>query len=73
MGGAQPLAITMNEGVALIAEVEDGELINALKQNTWISELTILMKRSIVRLKQKRKESHYQLAYCVTRSTCSKN
>jgi urocanate hydratase len=23
MGGAQPLAITMNEGVALIAEVEE--------------------------------------------------
>src|SRR5439155_7248122 len=26
MGGAQPLAITMNEGVALIAEVEDSRI-----------------------------------------------
>ena len=33
MGGAQPLAITMNEGVALIAEVENGELKKELKQN----------------------------------------
>jgi urocanate hydratase len=29
MGGAQPLAITMNEGICLAAEVKNGELKNA--------------------------------------------
>ena len=45
MGGAQPLAITMNDGVALIAEVEHGGLIKELEQNTLIKNLKILMKR----------------------------
>jgi urocanate hydratase len=41
MGGAQPLAITMNEGVALIAEVEYWRIQKDLKQNTWISVFKI--------------------------------
>ena len=33
MGGAQPLAITMNEGVALMPKWKNGASKNALKQN----------------------------------------
>jgi len=39
MGGAQPLAITMNEGVALIADVDEG-LIRRRAEDGWLDRWT---------------------------------
>ena len=43
MGGAQPLAITMNEGVALIAEVEEWRLDKRLETKYLDENLLTLM------------------------------
>ncbi|MGC8581809.1 MAG: urocanate hydratase [Thermoplasmata archaeon] len=42
MGGAQPLAITMNEGVAIVVEVDKSKIERRLKQgylDTWTNDL----------------------------------
>lgn len=42
MGGAQPLAITMNEGVALIAEVEEWRIDKRLQTNYLDEKITVI-------------------------------
>jgi urocanate hydratase len=43
MGGAQPLAITMNEGVALIAEVEEERIDKRIHTKYWMRNIQILI------------------------------
>src|SRR5438876_11624056 len=46
MGGAQPLAITMNEGVALIAEVEDWRIRKRL-ETRYLDRMETDMEKAI--------------------------
>jgi urocanate hydratase len=55
MGGAQPLAITMNEGVALIAEVEEWR-INKRLETKYLDEKIIGIDEAIDRALQYKKE-----------------
>lgn len=55
MGGAQPLAITMNEGVALVAEVEDWR-INKRLETRYLDEKYVDLDAAIDKAIQYKKE-----------------
>ena len=64
MGGAQPLAITMNEGVALIAEVEKWRIEKRIETKYLMKyDLKILMKQLIVHWKQNKMAKQFPLVY----------
>ena len=55
MGGAQPLAITMNEGVAIVVEVDKSKIDRRLKQgylDTWTDKLEDALKMKEEALKE---------------------
>ena len=62
MGGAQPLAITMNEGVALIAEVEEWRIDKRLETKYLDIKIAILMKPLIGPFRRKKKRKPCQSA-----------
>lgn len=55
MGGAQPLAITMNQGVCLAAEVEEWRIRKRL-ETRYIDEITLDIQEAIDRALQYKKE-----------------
>lgn len=55
MGGAQPLAITMNEGVALVAEVEEWRIDKRL-ETRYLDEKSVDIDEAIDRALQYKKE-----------------
>ncbi|MBI4277505.1 MAG: urocanate hydratase [Armatimonadetes bacterium] len=55
MGGAQPLAVTMNEGVALIVEVDPARIQRRLAGG-WVDEVTDSLDEALRRVEQYRKQ-----------------
>lgn len=56
MGGAQPLAVTMNEGVALVVEIDKNAITRRLKHGyleTWTDDLT-----DAINMAHQAKENH---------------
>ena len=73
MGGAQPLAITMNEGVALIAEVEWWRIEKRIETKYLDLPCRILMKPLIRHCRQKKIERRSRSAFIAMRWICSKD
>ena len=64
MGGAQPLAITMNGGVALVAEVEEWRIDKRIETKYLDEKITDIDEAIDAALEAKKKEKRYQ-HWCV--------
>jgi urocanate hydratase len=57
MGGAQPLAVTMNDGVALVVEVDPARIARR-QQNGWVDETTADLDDALRRVEHYRRGGH---------------
>lgn len=62
MGGAQPLAVTMNEGVAIIVEVDEARIQRRLQTNYVDTMVTDLDEALNIAFDCKKKEKPYSIA-----------
>lgn len=62
MGGAQPLAVTMNEGVAIVVEVDKQRINRRLETNYVDTMVTDLDEALNLALEAKKKEKPYSIA-----------
>jgi urocanate hydratase len=65
MGGAQPLAITMNEGTCLAAEMEEWRVDKRIQTRYLDEKFSDLIKQLTVHLKQNKKGKLFQLPILV--------
>ena len=67
MGGAQPLAITMNEGVALIAEVEEWRIEKRLETkylDEKIIDIDEAIDKALSKTKRRQVPKHWRALQC---------
>ena len=69
MGGAQPFAITMNEGVALIAEVEEWRIEKRIETKYLDVKIYDIDEALIVHWKQRKRRRQFLSVYCAMQFT----